>query len=68
MSIPDLPTQIENLGRVLTCGEFADLLGVNRATVWRWYVRGELKGYRLGQKIVRFDCREAARFVRSRAQ
>lgn len=58
-----LPTEIENLGRALSCRELAQLLNIHRATAFRLAVTGRIPAFRIGHSI-RFDCRVVASYLR----
>jgi excisionase family DNA binding protein len=60
----DLPTKIENLDRAVSCTELAELLSVNRATVFRWVSNGVLPSFRVAG-TVRLDCRVVAAYLRA---
>jgi excisionase family DNA binding protein len=40
--------------RLLTSKEVAELLGVSKETVLRWWRAGEIPGYRLAPTVLRF--------------
>ncbi len=44
--------------RLLTARELAEQLGLSPGTVLDWFERGDLPGFKLGGKAVRFRSRE----------
>ncbi len=49
------PLTIDQLnGRFLTTKDIAARLGVRPALVWAWYRRGLIRGYRFGERTIRF--------------
>lgn len=51
---------------LMTTGDVAAQLLVSEATVRRWIRNGQLRAVRLGERIIRVEQREVARFVRQR--
>lgn len=51
---------------ILTLDEVAGLLKINRATVKRYLKKGRLKGFRLGDKLLRVKEEEVENFIKGK--
>ena len=60
MSIPDA---LASIGRAITAAELADLLSLNKLTIYRLAKRGKIPSFRIAN-CVRFDPRAVAEYLR----
>lgn len=55
-----------DLNRFASSEEIAEKLGINARTIRHWHSQGSLRGYRIGEKILRFKWRDVLDLVTSK--